>query len=133
MTLSIFCAVKSDLRKFIKLLLLCPYKALVIKNPVQWLINVLVEHFGYISFKSNNRCYSQSSVAQCPLCKRSHSIRNCSQFIDKTVNERFQLAKNNRLHVNYLGVGHSVALYPSKHKCQTCQQSHHTLLNFETP
>lgn len=75
---------------------------------------------------------SQSSVStpSCPVCKHTHSIRQCSQFINQPPNERFQTVKKYQLCINCLGSGHSAAGCPSKHTCQSCKKHHHTLLHF---
>lgn len=67
---------------------------------------------------------------KCPICKQSHSVRQCAIFISKEPNARFQLAKTHRLCINCLGLGHSSATCPSKYKCTTCHRSHHSLLHF---
>ncbi|CAI6345421.1 unnamed protein product [Macrosiphum euphorbiae] len=73
---------------------------------------------------------SQSVNVACPMCNESHSIRKCPQFIEKSPNERFQVAKNYKLCINCLGTGHSSATCPSKYKCQVCKKLHHSLLHF---
>lgn len=73
---------------------------------------------------------TQPTDAVCPLCKKSHSIRKCQNFIALSPTDRFQAVKSHRLCLNCLGSGHSSATCPSKFKCLTCSRSHHTLLHF---
>lgn len=74
--------------------------------------------------------HSPMPPLNCPLCKHTHSIRQCSIFTKQTPNERFQTAKKHQLCINCLGSGHQSANCPSKHTCQSCKKHHHTLLHF---
>lgn len=73
---------------------------------------------------------TQPAVVSCQLCNKSHSIRNCQEFMPQSPIERFQSAKKHRLCINCLGSGHLLAICSFKFKCQTCYRSHHTLLHF---
>lgn len=70
------------------------------------------------------------STVSCSLCKKPHSIRQCSLFTDQTPNDRFQTTNRLQLCINCLGEGHSAAGCPSKHTWQSCKKHHHTLLHF---
>lgn len=70
------------------------------------------------------------AISNCQLCHKPHSIRKCQLFLSKSPNERFQIAKTERLCINCLAAGHASAGCPSKYKCQTCHRSHHTMLHF---
>lgn len=71
-----------------------------------------------------------SPTITCPLCKQTHSIRQCSLFADQGPNERFQTAKTHQLCINCLGSGHSVGKCPSTKTCSSCKKQHHSLLHF---
>jgi len=75
---------------------------------------------------------NSSPVKHCPLCDSLHSLRTCKLFTEKAPNDRFLIAKANRLCINCLGSGHSSVNCSSKYKCQTCKRSHHTLLHFDS-
>ncbi|KAJ8974437.1 hypothetical protein NQ317_014482, partial [Molorchus minor] len=66
----------------------------------------------------------------CSLCKNSHLIYSCPQFLTKT-QERFSLVKTNRWCINCLGFRHNTLNCSSTSTCRKCQRKHHTLLHFE--
>nr|CAI5845597.1 unnamed protein product [Callosobruchus analis] len=72
----------------------------------------------------------------CTLCKKSHSISNCSAFSKLNVNERISKAKYLRLCLNCLKPGHFNYVCRAN-TCKKCNSKHHVLLhidkNFETP
>ncbi|KAJ8975730.1 hypothetical protein NQ317_004194 [Molorchus minor] len=67
----------------------------------------------------------------CSLCKNSHLIYSCPQFLTKTPQERFSLVKTNRWCINCLGFRHNTLNCSSTSTCRKCQRKHHTLLHFE--
>lgn len=66
----------------------------------------------------------------CVLCKESHSVRKCPDFLAKSPKDRYQVAKAQRLCLNCLSNKHDSASCTSKHTCQSCHKKHHTLLHF---
>lgn len=78
---------------------------------------------------SNNK----TSVANvCPLCSGKHRIFHCEQFRNMTVKQRHQIVKEKQLCINCLAPGHRAADCASKNRCQICNQTHNTLLHFDS-
>ncbi|XP_031336365.1 uncharacterized protein LOC116165815 [Photinus pyralis] len=67
---------------------------------------------------------------KCLLCSRIHSLISCPAFNEKQPQDRYEIAKRNRICLNCLGSGHVVASCPSSRNCRTCDARHHTLLHF---
>ena len=42
----------------------------------------------------------------CSLCRRQHALKDCVQFLEKTITQRWQIAKDNNLCYRCLGKGH---------------------------
>lgn len=89
------------------------------------------------SFKHNNRrdtnsFHVSSKPISCPMCKKPHILRKCSNFLKLSVSER-------KIEVEKLGVctnclGHSVTqACTSTNTCKICANQHHTLLLFNGP
>lgn len=80
--------------------------------------------------------YSSSFFAQgknnlsCTLCKASHLIYKCSQFLALTPKDRYNLVKERKWCMNCLGFKHILKDCTSNSRCFKCGQSHHTLLHF---
>lgn len=68
----------------------------------------------------------------CQLCSKDHLIYNCPNFLSKTPEERFNLAKKYKWCINCLGSRHSTNNCSSKGSCRLClsPRRHHTLLHF---
>lgn len=75
---------------------------------------------------------STTSAQVCPLCKKSHFINKCSQFLDKNPSQRRELVKQSKRCFNCLSAKHAVAACISKFTCRQCQQKHHTLLHVDS-
>ncbi|XP_039968339.1 uncharacterized protein LOC120780121 isoform X2 [Bactrocera tryoni] len=68
----------------------------------------------------------------CVLCSSDkHKIIGCSQFKDMNTNQRYDAAKKYDLCINCLSNGHRVAQCASKHRCRSCNRTHHTLLHHD--
>ncbi|XP_070068046.1 uncharacterized protein [Drosophila takahashii] len=66
----------------------------------------------------------------CILCSSSgHRLLACDQFRKLDSQQRLEVVKKNGLCVNCLGKGHKVSNCPSKNRCRSCHQPHHTLLH----
>lgn len=73
-----------------------------------------------------------SNSGSCLLCNEMHSLYNCSTFLSKTPQERYQLSKRAHLCVNCLSNIHSTQNCKSAMSCRKCNQRHHTLLHFSS-
>lgn len=74
---------------------------------------------------------NKSVRIKCFLCKGDHTIYKCTEFLNKSPSERYQLVKNNHMCLNCLSSTHSVKDCKSSFHCHKCKQRHHTLLHFE--
>ncbi|XP_074659583.1 uncharacterized protein LOC141912256 [Tubulanus polymorphus] len=79
----------------------------------------------------SSSCVSGGKIFECVICSGSHSVSNCGDFIDKSVDERFALVKRLRLCINCLSPGHFIATCKSLSCCKEpgCGKRHHTLLH----
>ncbi|KYN13170.1 hypothetical protein ALC57_14646, partial [Trachymyrmex cornetzi] len=67
---------------------------------------------------------------KCVGCSGNHSVSKCKEFLDKTVEQRGDFARQSRLYLNCLRFGHFLQQCPSKSRCSHCSRSHHSLLHF---
>ncbi|KYN09171.1 hypothetical protein ALC57_18726 [Trachymyrmex cornetzi] len=67
---------------------------------------------------------------KCVGCSGNHSVLKCKEFLDKTVEQRGDFARQSRLCLNCLRSGHFLQQCPSKSRCSHCSRSHHSLLHF---
>lgn len=65
----------------------------------------------------------------CPICKTNHFIRDCKNFLEKSVNDRIHLVKISHLCYNCLSSNHGVKECKSKFNCRNCNLRHHSLLH----
>ena len=73
-----------------------------------------------------------SKVRQCTACESSaHFVWRCEKFVKMPLSDRKALVRQRHLCFNCLGTGHGVKTCPSKGRCRTCSQTHHTLLHPE--
>lgn len=70
-----------------------------------------------------------SNPSRCDLCSQMHMLFRCTQFARKSLNQRIEFVKQNRLCFNCLSSKHSLPNCPSKFSCRHCQNRHHTLLH----
>ena len=71
-------------------------------------------------------------VKKCAMCdKTEHEISKCQQYLDASVDERFELTKKKRLCFCCLKYGHSLNDCKGKKKCgvENCERSHHPTLH----
>ncbi|XP_044248743.2 uncharacterized protein [Drosophila takahashii] len=112
-------------------------------------VNVLERHCQYLVFSGNssnqtrktlqskpnwsasNNAHNSSFAltrAMCILCSSSgHRLLACDQFRKLDSQQRLEVVKKNG--INFLGNGHKVSNCPSKNRCRSCHQPHHTLLH----
>ncbi|XP_065157275.1 uncharacterized protein [Atheta coriaria] len=70
-----------------------------------------------------------TSVGSCAVCAGSHSTRNCPEFINLTVDQRWQAARDKRMCFNCLRLGHNLPRCPSRSTCRSCGKKHHSVLH----
>ncbi|XP_066258820.1 uncharacterized protein [Euwallacea similis] len=71
------------------------------------------------------------SDLKCVVCKANHLLVNCQRFLAMPPSERFNKAKQLKLCLNCLKLGHFGKDCRAKH-CAKCTTKHHTLLHFES-
>ena len=70
------------------------------------------------------------SKSSCQLCSsESHKINYCPRFRSMEVQNRFDCAKKFNLCLNCLSKGHMATECPSKFRCRSCSQPHHSMLH----
>ncbi|CAL1671716.1 unnamed protein product [Lasius platythorax] len=70
-----------------------------------------------------------ATARKCPCCKGNYFLTFCPAFRKKSVEQRYQIAKQARVCFNCLRPGHFPAQCPSENRCSTCQKSHHSVLH----
>ncbi|XP_073841583.1 uncharacterized protein [Musca autumnalis] len=81
----------------------------------------------------NTSASTESFQKTCKACKQIHPLRNCSKFRTWPLSDKRKFVFDNKVCENCLSYGH-IAKHiakrcKSEHRCQTCRQSHHTLLH----
>ncbi|XP_029157828.1 uncharacterized protein LOC114930257 [Nylanderia fulva] len=97
-----------------------------------------------LSMKTNNAAESTTvktkarSVAahattitkfECSVCKKSHPLFQCMQFLSWSPARRHKLIKSQKRCFNCLAANHSIKDCKNKHRCRECHSKHHTLLH----
>ena len=77
--------------------------------------------------KSNT--YHVSNSPKCLHCNSSHSIRECSSFLEHSPAQRKVIVEKLKACYNCLSSTHILSKCPSKFKCRVCKQKHHSLLH----
>jgi len=72
-----------------------------------------------------------ATQAQCPLCKGTHRLFQCSKFTRMPPRQCYDYAQQIRACYNCLQP-FSKPHIRSKHACQVCNKRHHTLLHVST-
>lgn len=70
-----------------------------------------------------------SPIKPCPLCSENHYLRMCTAFLQSSVADRRNIAKQKRICFNCLVHGHFITECKNRRRCQVCNQNHHTLLH----
>lgn len=70
-----------------------------------------------------------SYTSKCPFCSETHSILSCSEFINKSHDERMKIANDKKWCFNCLKSSHQLKNCKSIFSCRTCKRKHHTLLH----
>lgn len=72
---------------------------------------------------------TEGSPKACKVCKQNHPLRNCSKFRSWPLSDKRKFVFDNKICENCLSYGHIAKKCKSEHRCQSCRQSHHTLLH----
>ncbi|XP_059222203.1 uncharacterized protein LOC131996641 [Stomoxys calcitrans] len=72
---------------------------------------------------------SDSNYRPCKICRQNHSLRGCPQFKAWPLGKKKKFVSTNKICENCLSYGHQAQNCQSEKLCQTCQQSHHTMLH----
>ncbi|XP_068221361.1 uncharacterized protein [Palaemon carinicauda] len=76
-----------------------------------------------------------NSVSQytrkCQLCSGHHDLEECPQFLHRSVDERREFVKDNRLCFSCLGNNHTSKGCLNRRLCKTCNKRHPTTLHIE--
>ncbi|XP_045541516.1 uncharacterized protein LOC123723018 [Papilio machaon] len=78
---------------------------------------------------SSTKALHVVSKISCPLCSEEHLLCRCKRFIQESVDQRRQIAKNHGLCFNCLRSSHLNINCRMNIKCKTCNRKHHTLLH----
>lgn len=65
----------------------------------------------------------------CILCSAAHQLYRCSAFLSKSVDDRINIVRQNRICYNCLSNSHFSRNCKSKMNCRTCKRFHHSLLH----
>ena len=73
----------------------------------------------------------ESKNINCWLCTKPHQFMDCDNFKGKTIDERKEYIKSERLCYNYFSKGHNVKDCKSKYRCcvDSCNKRHHSLIH----
>ena len=69
----------------------------------------------------------------CIMCKKTHHLDFCKQFLDKPIAERKDFAKANKLCFACLNPGHVSKSCTYRRKCRTCSHFHPTAFHGDRP
>ncbi|XP_068238416.1 uncharacterized protein [Palaemon carinicauda] len=76
-----------------------------------------------------------NSVSQytrkCQLCSGHHDLEECPQFLHRSMDERREFVKVNRLCFSCLGNNHTSKRCLNRRQCKTCNKRHPTTLHIE--
>ncbi|XP_029156836.1 uncharacterized protein LOC114929457 [Nylanderia fulva] len=73
-----------------------------------------------------------TSPASCPICKASHYLSKCPQFIKKGPSQRMEFIKQHQRCINCLSTKHALYSCPSQYTCRRCQKRHHSMLHVDS-
>ncbi|XP_068234192.1 uncharacterized protein [Palaemon carinicauda] len=68
---------------------------------------------------------------KCQLCSGHHDLEECPQFLHRSVDERREFVKDNRLCFSCLGNNHTLKRCLNRRQCKTCNKRHPTTLRIE--
>ncbi|XP_068240026.1 uncharacterized protein [Palaemon carinicauda] len=73
----------------------------------------------------------QRYTRKCQLCSGHHDLEECPQFLHRSVDERREFVKDNRLCFSCLDNNHTSKRYLNRRQCKTCNKRHPTTLHIE--
>lgn len=78
---------------------------------------------------------SASKLPVCNICKSSHALYKCPNFLGMSLDQRWEFVKTNKLCINCLRNNHlaSKCLITIRCKSEGCNKNHHTLLHRPKP
>lgn len=79
--------------------------------------------------KPKANVHATAVFKHCVCCSKNHPLAYCSVWQNKTIDERFEIAKTARICFNCLRGGHFPQNCPSEKRCMKCRKAHHTLLH----
>lgn len=71
----------------------------------------------------------KNSTITCSFCKQDHTIYKCSEYHNRTPNDRSLFVKQNKLCTNCLSSQHSIYKCRSKSTCHFCHERHHSSIH----
>ena len=73
----------------------------------------------------------ESKNIKCWLCTKPHRLMDCNNFKGKTIDERKEYIKSERLCYNFFSKGHNAKDCKSKYRCRvdSCNKRHHSLIH----
>ncbi|KAJ3662007.1 hypothetical protein Zmor_006375 [Zophobas morio] len=95
----------------------------IISSPKQ--LNIRPQNIIQKRFNNSNVV----SKFNCLLCKNSHALYQCNEFLSKSVIDRNIISQNLKLCANCLRNNHKTEDCKSTFSCKECNQRHHTLLH----
>ena len=81
-------------------------------------------------FGRSNRLFQQQSNKRCPLCRYSHNLGKCNQFLNKDINGREQTVRQLKICPNCL-TEHPKGQCNSHYRCriENCNGFHHSTIH----
>ena len=86
-------------------------------------------HSHIVDIPMNENVTASSSKLSCFLCKDSHLLDQCPEFLKKSVEDRVQYVFQNRLCYSCLQTNHSTKFCQKRSICSVCRHSHPTSLH----
>ena len=85
------------------------------------------------SYATNSNNLQHNASKKCPCCAKSnHELNDCIFFNKKSMSEREEFIKKNRLCFGCLLVGHSSRVCSNRLQCNRCNKNHPTCLHRTT-
>ena len=74
-------------------------------------------------------------LRKCPLCSGSHHVAKCDSYLNKSIEDRYEIVKSKNLCFNCLYPGHRIGMCKSTVSCKVsgCKSRHHTSLHRSRP
>lgn len=82
------------------------------------------------SVKTKSAFVTTANKSACYVCKQSHPVTKCDEFLKRSPDERNDYVKRNQLCFNCLSDTHALRDCTSEHTCRVCSKRHHTLIHY---